>query len=116
MSRDTDSYTGEPIELDYVSPFKGINKPRTLYKPDGQVTAQYRVSPRAEGWIVVRDGCPESFFPRFPTAEIAGQVMDWLVANDGSVGVAIHWIKRGDLGPLLSLLDRIQEVVREAGG
>jgi len=66
-----DSYTGEAIAEEYVSPHKGINRPRTLFKPDPRIVAQYQTVPRAEGWRVLRDGCPEPFFPLFLSQQVA---------------------------------------------
>lgn len=117
MSRQiVDSYTKEPIAEEYVSQIAGINQPRSLYKASqAQRTAQYAVSPAAEGWKLVREGCPESLFPHFATENVAAQVMDWCVQNDASIAVAIHWLARGEVSPFFRLLDEITNVAQRAG-
>lgn len=113
------SYTGEASEV-YVSKIEGINEPRTFYKKGEawRCRAQYGVHPRdgGERWIVLREGCPDSFLPMFGTKWEAEAVMNWCFENDGSVGVAIHWLNRGDATPYINLLTRIQQVAEESLG
>jgi hypothetical protein len=110
-----DSYTKEPLADEYVSQIPGINRPRSLYREElTRRTAQYAVSPAAEEWKLVREGCPESLFPRFQSENVAAQVMDWLVLNDASVAIAIHWLAKGDVDPFFRLLDDITKVAERA--
>jgi hypothetical protein len=107
-----DSYTKETIALSYVSPFKGINNPRTLYKPDGcPVSAQYSVAKREDGLFTVRrEGASANFLP--PVAEAyTRKLLDWLVTNDGSVTIAIHWINLNEFDPYFNLLAKVQEAL-----
>jgi hypothetical protein len=107
-----DSYTGDPYEEPYVSDIDGIEKGRSPFYKEAElkrISEQYTVGPAAEGYYLHRRGCPRTLFPGLPTQEQAIRAMDWCVLNDGSVGVAIHWLAKGDVGPFLTLLDYFME-------
>jgi hypothetical protein len=111
-----DSYTGEPFKEEYRSPIDGIQQGRSAFYKDREmkkIGEQYLVSPAAEGWSLWRRGCPRELFPRFATQEQAVRAMDWCVRNDGSVGIAIHWLGKQELDPFFRLLDYI---MRAANG
>lgn len=113
MKKLIDSYTREETELPYISPFKGINKPRTLYKPEHcRVSAQYSVAQREDGqWAVKREAATANFLPPALDEESARKMLEWLVLNDGSVGVVIHWLNKGEFDPYFRMLDHLQLAV-----
>jgi hypothetical protein len=114
--RDThDSYTGEPYVEEYTSQIEGIRQGRSpFYKTRElqKISEQYLVSPAGEGWQLWRRGCPKNIFPQFDSQAAAVMAMDWCVANDGSVGVALHWLNQKNLEPFFNLLDHIMAAAR----
>ena len=115
-----DSYTGDPYREDYQSEIEGIEIGRSPFykiRELREISEQYWISPypaageaSPSGWLVRRRGCPSNLFPVMPALAQAVAVMDWLVVNDGSVGVAIFWLARKQANPYLKLLDHILEV------
>lgn len=116
MADTFDSYTGDPYVEDYQSPIEGIERGRSPFYKDRELqtlSEQYQTVPAAEGWLVHRRGCPATLSPVLPTQHQAVAVMDWLVQNDASVGVAVHWASKQNIEPLIRLLDRIIEVAND---
>lgn len=140
MSEVLDSYTGEPYVEDYVSPIPDIKRGRESFWRRAELARaaqQYWVSPafapeeepatpdspsldprRSErlpqGWLLRRKDSPSDLFPLFPSQESAVIAMDWCVRNDGSVGVVLHWLLKGNMVPYLAMMqDIIQEVTRD---
>lgn len=116
MAEEIDSYTGEPWKEEYTSKIPNIQKGRqTFYKERERlrISKQYWVSPLVEGWHVRRVGCPATLFPVLPTQPAAVRAMDWMVRNDASVEIVIHWLAKGNLEPFFKLLDQIMEAANE---
>lgn len=108
-----DSYTHESYVEDYKSPYVGINEPRRFYKKNTPEGAEYRADLTPDNrWLVTRAGTAASWLPAFKSEATAREVLDWLVLNDASVDVAIHWFNRGDLQPMFKLYDRIADIIR----
>jgi hypothetical protein len=118
MAEVFDSYTGEPFKEEYQSQIEGISEGRSPFYKARElqfISEQYHVSPAAEGWRVRRRGCPAELFPVMPAQLQAVRMMDWMVQNDGSVGVAIYWLSRKQLQPFFNLLDRLMIAAETEG-
>lgn len=96
--RTTDSYTGQPYIEDYISPFKGINAPITLFKKNHRSAGEYRAThvPEENGWIVSRSAQPARALHEIritfdPLCECeARRLLDVLVAHDGTIARGLH--------------------------
>jgi hypothetical protein len=109
---DHDSYTGDEYVAPYVSKIPGIHIGRSPFYKDAElrrISAQYFTEPHPEGVLVRRADCPPHFFPVLPDLAQAVAAMDWCVRNDGSVGVAIHWLNKKEIEPYLNLLSLFVE-------
>lgn len=119
QDRDRDSYTGDEYKADYVSKIPDIHVGRSPFYKSREllrISAQYHTEPVPEGVRVRRRGCPAALFPVLPALTQALAAMDWCVRNDGSVGVAIHWLNKGQVGPFLDLLDYFMEAGNGGSG
>lgn len=111
-SLDRDSYTGEVWKPPYISKIPDIHRGKESFyrrKELLRISQQYWVSPADTGWRIHRRGCPAALFPILPEQQAAVRAMDWMVRNDASVEIALHWLNKKDLDPFFRLLDYIME-------
>lgn len=89
--------------------------PTATLSPSHESTTDPRSQREAApvGWLLRRKDSPSDLFPIFPSQDMAVAAMDWCVRNDGSVGVVLHWLLKGNSVPYLAMMqDIIAEVTR----
>lgn len=114
-----DSYTGDPYVEEYRSPFKGINEPRSLFKPRTFRRVIWRAE-RIEGdnWELARiefdrhTGEPSETRGQLleGSERRAKAVLDFYALNDTRFRLAYAAFVDGDMEPIIRLATKAQEV------